>query len=298
MRTRSPGKICDHLWLLGTPEACVYLIEGQDSSALINAGMAYILPDILRQIDQFGIEKKKIRHIIILHAHFDHVGIAPYMKRKNPEIDIYASARAWDVLANPQALSLIDQYTRKVAARVEKGMKTNWDACDWKWSGDISGRTSKQGDVIDLGGRCIEIIETPGHSACSISVYDPGIKALFPSDAAAIPYADQYIIAAGSSMGEYKESLEKLDKLDTNLICADHYGVVTGDEARRYIKKSQSAARDMEQLLKETLAAEGSVEKAARVLVDRHYRLRPDYFVDPDILITTYAKMLSRLERP
>ncbi len=295
MRIRKPGKISDHLWLLGTQEACVYLVEGRQSSALINAGMAYMLPDILRQIDQFGIEKKKIRHIVILHAHFDHVGIVPYMKRQNPEIDIYASARAWDALANPLALSLIDQFTRKVAARVQKGMKTNWDACDWKWSGDISGRTSKQGDVIDLGDRCIEIIETPGHSACSISAYDPEAKALFPSDAAAIPYADQYIIAAGSSMGKYLESLVKLDRLDTRLICADHYGAVTGDEARHYIQNSQSAAGDMKKMLTETLDAEGSVEKAARVLVDRHFRLRPDYFVDPDILIITYTKMLSGL---
>jgi glyoxylase-like metal-dependent hydrolase (beta-lactamase superfamily II) len=298
MRNRKPGKICDHLWLLGTPEACVYLIEGRQSSALINAGMAYILPDVVRQIDQFGIEKRKIKHLIILHSHFDHVGIVPYLKRKHPEIEIYASARAWEALANPRALSLIDKFTRKVATRVGKGMKANWDAHDWKWSGDISGRITQEGDFIDLGDRRIEIIETPGHSACSISAYDPEVKALFPSDAAAIPYADEYVIAAGSSMGKYLESLVKLDRFDTRLICADHYGAVTGDEARHYIQNSQSAAGDMKKLLTETLNAEGSIEKAARVLVDRHYRLRPDYFVDPDILMITYTRMLGGLACP
>ncbi|MFO7569188.1 MAG: MBL fold metallo-hydrolase [Smithellaceae bacterium] len=297
MRLRKPGKIGDHLWLLGTPEACVYIVEGSKASAVINAGMAYILPDLLRQIEQFGIIEEKIKHLVILHAHFDHVGIAPFLKRRHPEIALHASAIAWDVLANTKALAIIGQFTRKIADRVAKDKKTNWEALDWMWSGDISGVAAGEGDVIDLGDRHIQIIETPGHSACSISAYVPQLEALFPSDAAAIPYGEEYIIAAGSSMEKFYESLRKLAPLSASLICADHYGVVTGLESGTYIQSSLAAAEDMQNRLMETLETEGSVKRAARLLVDRHFALRPDYFVHPDILMITYSKMLNGLVR-
>ena len=82
MRIKKAGRIDEGLWLLGTEESCVYLLEGSRSSVLISAGLSYILPDFFRQIADWGISEKKIDHIIILHAHFDHLGVIPFLKRK------------------------------------------------------------------------------------------------------------------------------------------------------------------------------------------------------------------------
>ena len=79
-------------------------------------------------------------------------------------------------------------------------------------------KTLGQNSCIDLGGRHIEIHETPGHSSCSISAYVPQLKALFPSDAVAIPYRDEYVIAAGSSFEKYQQSLDKLALLDVEIL--------------------------------------------------------------------------------
>ncbi len=293
MRIKQAGFIDKGLWLLGTEESSVYLLEGSKSSALISAGMSYVLPELFRQIAAWGINERRIEHIIILHAHFDHVGVVPYLKRKWPHVTIYASARGWDVLGNPKSVSVINDFTLKVCRRV-LGSTDALSTLDWHWRDDVSGEALTENSRLDLGGKAIEIYETPGHSSCSISAYVPQLKALFPSDAVAIPYRDEYVIAAGSSFERYKQSLDKLEGLKVDLLCADHYGYIAGEEAHRFIAHSKSATNQMIDALLDAMDQEGCIESAAAGLVKRHYEKRPDYFVDPEILLGTYTRMLKQ----
>ena len=86
MRVRKPGKIRDHLWFLGSEESCVYLLEGRDESMLVSGGLSYLVPEILGQFNEFHIDETRITKLLILHAHFDHVGIVPFFKRRNPKL--------------------------------------------------------------------------------------------------------------------------------------------------------------------------------------------------------------------
>ncbi len=293
MRSQIAGRIDEGLWLFGTKESCVYLLEGRDSSALISAGLSYILPDMLHQMSACNIDIKKIEHLIILHAHFDHVGLAPLLKRRWPEINIYASRRGWEVMDNPKAKTVFEDYTLQVCARVRGNTDILADI-DWRWRDDVAGEALAERSRMDLGGKTIEILETPGHSSCSISAYVPELQALFPSDAAAIPYRDEYVIAAGSSFEKYRESLKKMAPLDVKYLCADHYGYVTGDEAARYIAQSQIAACEMIALLNSALQQTNGIEQAAEKLVNQAFARRPDYFVAPEILRGTYTQMLKQ----
>lgn len=293
MRIKQPGLITAGLWMLGTPESSVYLAQGNRSSALINAGLSHALPDYFQQLDAWGIRKEKIQHIILLHSHFDHIGLAPCLKRTYPDITLYASARAWELLGRQRAAGVINEYMLKVCRRV-KGATEVLDAFDWQWRDDMHGEIVQQGSSLDLGGLTVDFHETPGHSSCSISAYIPELRALFPSDAVAIPYRDEYVIAAGSSFEKYQESLDKLGRLDAALICADHYGYIMNEEAGRYIAESKKAAGQMTHRLIEALKDNSDMGQTARRLVDVHFQLRPDYFVHPDILVGTYTQMLKQ----
>lgn len=294
MRIRQAGQIDQGLWLLGTQESCVYLLEGAETSVLISAGMPYILPDLFRQMASWGMTPEKIEHVVILHAHFDHVGVVPYLKRSRPDMKIYASARGWEVLANPRAVSVINEFSETVRRRM-KGSEDPLAGMDWMWRDDVKGEILAQGDMLDIGGRQVRFFETPGHSSCSISAWVPGLNVLFPSDSVAIPYRDEYIIAVGSNFEKYLASLDKLAGLDVGKICADHYGCIVGEEARGYIAQTRAATLQMMDRMREALGREGSVGEAARQLIRFHYELRPDYFVHPDILLRTYTQMLKQL---
>ena len=241
MRTRSPGKVREQLWYLGREESGVYLLEGKDGSMLISGGMSYIIPDLLQQLKEFGIDEMRIKKLLILHAHFDHLGIVPFFKRRYPGLEVYASQRGWEILRMAKAIDTINDFSRRVTNRV--GKEEICSIYDLDWRDDVAGKTVREGDRIDLGSLEVTLWEIPGHSSCCIAAYVPALKALFPTDGGGIPF-DQTIITSGNSnFTKYQQNLERLKTLDVEHYCADHYGYVTGEEAREFIPRTIEIAR-------------------------------------------------------
>jgi 2-aminobenzoylacetyl-CoA thioesterase len=266
MRIRTPGKIIDNLWFLGRMESCIYLLEGTRESMLINGGMSFIVPDIIAQFRDFGIDESKITKILILHSHFDHVGIVPFFKRRNPNITILASSRAWNVLKKPKVLELINDSNHYVIEKM--GLLDKFANYDLDWTTDISGEAVREGDRIDLGDLEINFVETPGHSPCHISAYVPQVKVLFPSEAGGLPCGNKIITYGTSSYSNFEKSIQKLKDLPVQYICSDHYGYVTGDEADSFIGNSIRVAKERRLLMQETYKKTRSVEESASILAD------------------------------
>ena len=137
LRIRTPGKITEGLWCLGQKEACVYLLEGKEESMLINAGTVYLVPLLLRQFRDFGIDEARITRLLMLHSHYDHVGIAPFFKRRNENLAIYASARGWRILGMPRVVKAINEAGRQAATRM--GMATLYKDYPVAWGDDVTG---------------------------------------------------------------------------------------------------------------------------------------------------------------
>ncbi|OGP62216.1 MAG: hypothetical protein A2169_00635 [Deltaproteobacteria bacterium RBG_13_47_9] len=293
MRIRKPGKVQDRLWFLGRKESGVYLLEGNDGSMMISGGMSYIVPDLLRQFDEFGINEERIAKLLILHSHFDHVGIVPFFKRRHPKIDIYASERGWEILQMEKAFLTINEYSRTVTKRMEK--EDVFSTFDLEWRNDISGKTVREGDRIDLGGLEVSILETPGHSSCCIAAYLPEQKILFPTDGGGIPFGRTIITSGNSNYTKYQESLEKLRGLEVQYYCADHYGYVTGEEAREFIPKTIEVARQKRALMEEVYRSTRDIDVAARKLVSSFYVDNKDYFLSPEIFLEVYRQMVRHI---
>ena len=134
MRIRKPGKIRDRLWFLGSEESCIYLLEGENESIFVSGGLSYLVPDILRQLKEFRIDEARIKKILILHSHFDHVGIVPFFKRQIPELEILASARGWEILGLPRAVQTINEFSLGVA-RFAAGLQVIVPKADFRRQG-------------------------------------------------------------------------------------------------------------------------------------------------------------------
>jgi glyoxylase-like metal-dependent hydrolase (beta-lactamase superfamily II) len=300
MRNHKAGQIRDRLWYLGREESGIYLLEGESCSLILSGGMSYLAPVVLKQIHDFGIAEEKIRKLLILHAHFDHVGLAPFFKRRYPAMDIFALARGWEILRMPKGIETINAFSHLVAERM--GF-TGWlEGHDLDWRDDIAGVVVAEGNEIDLGGLTIRILETPGHSSCSLSAYCPEIRALFPSDGGGIPYEDMILPAGNSNYTRYQQSLEKLKPLAVDILCADHYGFVTGPEAETYIARSIDAAREYRALIEAIYRRTGSSEETVKQLLDDIYSRRPGYFLSPEIYAgvcrQTVRHIAGAMERP
>jgi glyoxylase-like metal-dependent hydrolase (beta-lactamase superfamily II) len=296
MRHRKAGKVTDNLWYLGREEAGVYIFEGRNDAILINGAMSYILPDVLEQMKAFGIDAKKIGKILILHSHFDHVGIVPYFKRNYPMIDVYASAPAWKIFSMPKAIEVMNNYS-KLSAKWW-GVENALDAYDLDWRDDITGITLAEGDKIDLGDVTLQIMDTPGHSNCSITAYEPGMKVMFASDAAGIPYKDFCFPSMNTNMTQYLASLEKLKPLPMSYLCGDHYGYITGDEASRFLDLTFKEGLKWKVVMEDTYRSHGGdIDAAGKAITDYFYKQMPDYFIQRDILEGVFKQMLKFISK-
>jgi 2-aminobenzoylacetyl-CoA thioesterase len=271
MRMRKPGKVRDRLWFLGREESGIYLLEGEDGSMIISGGMSYIVPDLLRQFEEFGIEEEKITKLLILHSHFDHVGIVPFFKRRHPAMEVFASERAWEILQMEKAIKTINEFSRNVAKRM--------------------GRE----DRIDLGGLEVSILEIPGHSSCCIAAYVEELKTLFPSDGGGIPFDETIVVSGNSNYTKYQGSLERLKNLEVEYLCADHYGYLTGEEARDFIPKTIEMARQQRALLEDAYRRDKDIDLAAKRLNSSLYDEHPDYFLSPEIMLDVYRQMVRHI---
>jgi len=241
MWIREPQKVSEEIEYLGTTDMCVYLLKGREYM-FIEGGMSYVVPTLLRQLDERGVDQSKITKFLILHSHFDHCGVVPFFKRRLPQIEVLASARTKEVYGKEKAIHFIRERNR---AMIEYyGMQREAAEFNLDFDEIPVDRVIKEGDRVDLGnGLTVEFSEVPGHSSCSIAAYVGKIRALFASDAAGIPNERGIIYPIGNeNFTQFQGSLAKLKEYDVEILCAARNGVFMGKDGREFISKTMRAA--------------------------------------------------------
>ncbi len=289
MITDKPGRVTERITLLGRQESCVYLVDGGGEYALLGGGMTYIAPDVLSQVREFGFDPGLITRLIIHHAHFDHVGVIPYLKSQWPWARVTASRRARDVLANPDVVRTIAGLNQMLLAREGSAGRAGELGLEIETIEVES--PMDDGDEVPLGDLTLRFVATPGHSSCSMAVYIPELKVLSASDAGGIPFAGRVFTAANSNFDQYQQSLEKMDGLDVEVFLAEHYGALTGEDGRLFIGRSIVAARETRLLLEEVYARTRDAGKTRDEVVRRLAEETPGYFLPEEIMNMVVGQM-------
>jgi glyoxylase-like metal-dependent hydrolase (beta-lactamase superfamily II) len=192
-----------------------------------------------------------------------------------------------------KAILTINEFGRNVVQRMKKG--DVYSAYDLEWRKDVSGKAIREGDRMDVGGLEVSILETPGHSSCCIAAYAPELKALFPTDGGGIPFGKTIVSSGNSNYTKYQQSLERLKDLEVDYYCADHYGYITGAEAREFISKSIEGAKKDRAQMEEVYRSTQDIDAAARQLTSSFYEENPDYFLSPEIFLEVHRQMVRHL---
>lgn len=157
----------------GTVERFVYayVIFGA-RICLVDSGVANSEKAIFGYIRETGRDPGEISHLVLTHAHPDHIGAARAIK----------AATGCTVLAHPAERAWIEDVELQSRERPVPGFHVL-----------VGGPVSVDGDledgrVIDIGGNLpIEAIHTPGHSGGSISLRLPSEGVLVTGDAVPVP---------------------------------------------------------------------------------------------------------------
>ena len=263
MWIQEPCEINRRLLFLGTRKSSVYLVKG-DRHMIAGAGGPWIVEELQRQIDAFQIDMDRVQYLLIGHSHYDHCGAATYLLKRYPHLKVLASQGAQKLYTMKKAVNNMRNFNDMVMEKMNLGMEH--DGISLAFDEIRVDRVLHEGDTIDLGENIkFAVYETPGHSRCSMTIYDPKQKWLFPSDSLHVPVGkgDQFVSTASESFIEYLNSLKKLENLDIDLCAWEHHGVMTGEDVKDIIRRGIEFTFDFKRRINQAVERSGSPENVA-----------------------------------
>lgn len=259
-----PIVITPNLYQLGTPSFPAYLSMGE-VGMIIEGGTGPTSGIIINQMKALGIDPKKISTIILTHSHADHIGGVPHLKREWPHLKLLASPAASEILTSKELFKeflLVDlSIAQLMQARGElRKLPVQLESYSFEPDSVVKG-----GDKIELGAGIVWTIhDTPGHSACHISLFEEKEDFLAIGDAAGfyVPEKDVFWPNYFNSLESYCESIRKLSALPAARAALSHNGIIQGD-VKGHLHKAMRATEDYHRELLQRLTMGEIAEKIA-----------------------------------
>src|SRR5262245_57503161 len=191
--------------------SCFYLVQGGESSCMIDGGWGFCADPL----DWLPGEMTNLI-AIATHSHYDHIGHLSVARRRfghreeahvfrDPTIE---ATQAWPFLADRPCLADGDSID---ARSMKQHSCPLTDLVD-------------EGDEVDLGGRVLRVIHTPGHSPGSISLFDEATGTVFSGDI--LLEGDIYDDIPGADRRSLLTSHERLSSLSFDRFLPGHGGAM------------------------------------------------------------------------
>jgi len=189
-------------------EVISYLVIGEDIAALVDTGNGIgNIKGVLEELTDLPTM------VVNTHAHFDHTGGNWAFE----EVALYDHPFARErIKGRPH--SEVGSFLGD--GMVWKPLPKDIDPNTWYTKPYKVTQWMKEGDKIDLGGKQLEAIHTPGHTPDSVSLLESRERLLFTGD---IFYpAPIYIYSPDSDMNEFISSFRKMVKADYDYAMPAH----------------------------------------------------------------------------
>jgi glyoxylase-like metal-dependent hydrolase (beta-lactamase superfamily II) len=216
-------EIISGVYLIGGPgitsadDAAIYLIDFAGDLVLIDAGAGKSSSQIVRNIEMLGLNPVNVSYLILTHCHIDHIGSAPFLKKK------YG---AKILIHELDAGALESGDSRKTAA--------NWYGTTFPPTA-VDKKLKGEHEILKFGQEELHCVHTPGHTPGSISLYldREGKKVLFGQDIHG-PFHKDF----GSDIEAWKKSMHALLAINADILCEGHFGIFQPkDKVRGYIER-------------------------------------------------------------
>ncbi len=268
-----------------------FVVKGEQT-ALIETGAKSNVETTISALDSVGVER--VDWILVTHIHLDHAGGAGTLATRFPGATIGVHEVGAPHLIDPSKLWAS-------AARIYgERMNQLWGGIDPIDPARI--RPLKDGDAVDLGGRALVAVDTPGHASHHHAFFDPERGDLFAGDALGVLVPDAPVVRPATPPPEFDleaalSSIERVKALRPSALWLTHYGrhdaarnrtvVQTCDEAKTALERwvtwaraaraqgddGKQVARRMRALVREDLENDLSDDAIARLEQTTSYEL-------------------------
>jgi glyoxylase-like metal-dependent hydrolase (beta-lactamase superfamily II) len=160
-----------------------HLIVERGRAAFVDVGTNHSVPLLLAALDEKNLPVESVDYVILTHVHLDHAGGAGALIRHFPNARLVVHPRGARHMTDPS--QLIAGATAVYG--IEEIRRSYGDLLPVDGARvDIA----NDGYVIDLAGRELLCLDTPGHARHHMSLYDARSRAFFPGDTFGLSYRE------------------------------------------------------------------------------------------------------------
>ncbi len=153
------------------------------SAAFVDVGTNHSVPRLLAALDRLGIAREAVEYVFLTHVHLDHAGGAGALMSQLPNAQAVVHPRGAPHLIDPAKL-----IQASIAVYGESRYRALY--------GELVPiprervRVMRDGERIDLAGRELLLIDTPGHALHHYSIVDVGHRNIFTGDTFGLSYRE------------------------------------------------------------------------------------------------------------
>ncbi len=161
--------------------AACYVVKGSRSAAVVETGHVHAVPRILAALDQAGVAREAVSHVVVTHVHLDHAGGAGALMQALPNATLVAHPRGARHMIDPAKLwaGTVGVYGAEATQRLY-GDPVAIPAARVVEAPD--------GFSVDLGGRPLRFLDAPGHAKHHFVVLDEVTRGFFTGDSFGLSY--------------------------------------------------------------------------------------------------------------
>ena len=161
----------------------IHLLVEQTRAAIIDTGHNDAVPRVLSALAARGIARENVDWVILTHVHLDHAGGAGALMSLLPNARLLVHPRGARHMIDPHALfaATIQVYGEQAARRLYGELQ----AVDARRIVEATDELQ-----IQLAGRRLSVLDTPGHARHHICLHDERTGHLFTGDTFGISYRE------------------------------------------------------------------------------------------------------------
>ena len=212
-----------------------YVIRNPEKNLIIDTGLnrKECLEAMQNGLQQLGVDLGQ-SDIFITHLHADHFGLVSKLASDSstilfsrPEKELMESWEGFDAMIAYAGKNGFPKNQLKAALSKHPGARYGTD-----WIPEL--KTLQDGDVIGVGDYQFRCVETPGHTMGHICLYEPTQKLLVAGDHILIDITPNIQCWSDlfNPLKHYLASLDKVSKLDIDLVLPGHRRLIDDHRAR------------------------------------------------------------------
>jgi glyoxylase-like metal-dependent hydrolase (beta-lactamase superfamily II) len=211
-----------------------YLLVERDRGAFIDCGTNHSVPRLLAALQAAGLSPSNVDWLILTHVHLDHAGGAGELMAALPNARLVVHPRGARHMIDPSRL-----WAGASAVYGEAVMERDYGRLRPVPAERVV--EAPDGHVVDLAGRELLCLDTPGHARHHNALWDPASASCFTGDTFGLSYREfdtahgAFIVPTTTPVQFDPEalhaSIDRLCSLQPKALYPTHYGRI--EDVRR-----------------------------------------------------------------